>query len=434
EGEVRGLRVQPSSGHAYFDLADRRARVPVFMSAMYVRRLPFPLEEGLHVLLGGEVSLFEPRGRLQLVAKRLEPLGEGALLLAFRAKVSELEREGLTDPKRRRRLPPHPKKIGVVTSRSGAALRDVLRTALRRDPRAHLVLGPTPVQGIGAVEGVVRALRALDRHGCDVLLLVRGGGSLEDLHAFNETAVARAVSACRTPVVTGVGHETDTTLVDLVADARASTPTAAAEHAVPVREETEQRWARLKVRMVRALRGRLVRGERDLGALRARLSDPTRQVHRRAQRLDALAREAEAALEQRLAASRQRLQGLTQRLERARPEAGLERQRRGLERLEARLHGALRASVEEARQRSAGLATRLPSATRRHLDRGQSRLRGSAAALHALSPLAVLGRGYAVVTKEDRVVRSSTEVRPGDSLRVRVGKGSFGVSVEDVSE
>ena len=380
------------------------------------------------------MSIFEPRGRLQLVAKRLEPLGEGALLLAFRARVAELEREGLTDPKLRRILPLYPRRIGVVTSRSGAALRDVLRTALRRDPHVHLVLAATAVQGVGAVEGIVQALRALDRYGCDVVLLVRGGGSLEDLHAFNETVVARAVSASRTPVVTGVGHETDTTLVDLVADARASTPTAAAEQAVPLRVETEQRLARLEARLVRALRGRLVRGERDLGALRGRLAEPTRQVHRRGQRLDALSRDAATALDQRFGVSRQRLQRLTQRLERAQPKAGLERQRLSLERLETRLHRALRASVEAARQRSADLAARLPTVARRRLDQGQSRLRGSAATLHALSPLAVLGRGYAVVTKENRVVRSSAEVAPGDTLRIRVGKGSFGVSVDDLSE
>lgn len=447
EGEIRGRKIQPSSGHAYFDLVDRRSKLSVFMPAMYVRRLAFPLEDGAHVLLRGEASVFEARGQLQLRAKRLEPVGEGALLVALRARIAKLEAEGLTAPARKRALPRWPRRVGVVTSRSGAAFRDVWRTALRRDAGLHMILAPTAVQGSGAVEGLVRALRALDRHRCDVILLVRGGGSLEDLKAFNEEVVARAVAACKAPVVTGVGHETDTTLVDLVADWRASTPTGAAARAVPERAEMARAVAHLRLRMERAIRARWLRCDRDLAARRDRLQPPTPQLHRAQQLLDSGEVRLQGALARAIEARRARGSALQARLDAAQPAASLRRRRarlgalelrlaRAVERvprrsrarhsvLEARLKAGAARVVDAAGHRQVDVVRRLAPALRRSLDGARGRFEARVAALEALSPLSVLARGYAVVRHEGKVVRSSGEVRAGQRLDVRVSEGRF---------
>jgi exodeoxyribonuclease VII large subunit len=365
-GEVSNLRA-PGSGHLYFTLKDEAAQLRAALFRSVARRLPFEPEDGLEVLVFGELSVFEARGDLQLLVRHLEPRGQGALQLAFEQLRARLEAEGLFDPALKRSLPPHPRRVGVVTSPTGAAIQDVIRVARQRSPSTPILLAPARVQGAGAEEELAEALAALAGWpGVDVILLVRGGGSLEDLWPFNTERLARALRACPVPVVSGVGHEVDVTIADLVADARAPTPSAAAALALPDRE---------------SLISRLSRDLRSLVSAAAR----------RLERADA-----------RVVAARERL-----RL--ASPMARLAAQG-------ARLEAAIRG---------------LRRATDLRVERADARLAAAAARLDALSPLAVLGRGYALVRRADdgTILRRAADASPGDALDVRLSEGSLAAVV-----
>jgi exodeoxyribonuclease VII large subunit len=365
-GEISNLR-RPASGHAYFTLKDGDAQLRAVLFRGAARGLPFEPEDGLEVLALGELTVYEARGDLQLVVRALEPRGEGALRLAFEQLRARLEREGLFDPARKRRIPAHPRRVGVVTSESGAALHDVLRVAAGRHGGTPLLLAPARVQGPGAEEEIAAALAAVaGRPGVDVVLLVRGGGSLEDLQAFNHERVARAIRAAPVPVVCGVGHELDVTIADLAADLRAPTPSAAAAAAVP-----------------------------DGAALRGRLGE-------RAQRL---------------------VQALGGVLESA--AARLRQQRGALRALAPRA----RLLLQEARLGAAARALRQQAAAR--LEARLARLAGLAGRLDSLSPLAVLGRGYALVQRaaDGAIVRTPGDVGPGEALRIRLARGEIEAEV-----
>ncbi|UCE86145.1 MAG: exodeoxyribonuclease VII large subunit [Deltaproteobacteria bacterium] len=365
-GEVSNLRRAPS-GHYYFTLKDEAAQLRGVLFRGVARQLPFELEAGLEFVVYGEVTVYESRGDLQLLVRQIEPRGRGAHELAFEQLRRRLEAEGLFDPARKRPLPELPSCVGVVTSPSGAALHDVIRVRALRSPVTRLVVAPTRVQGDGAEHEVAQALAALsDFSQVDVILLVRGGGSLEDLSPFNTEVVARAIIATRVPVVSGVGHEVDLTIADLVADHRAPTPSAAAAAAFPDGA---------------ALLDRLRRSE-------SWLRDAARRVVERATVRLSLRREAlrAHAPSTRLAAQRARL---------------------------------------EAAQRA------LRSAARRAAERARARLGLLAGSLESLSPLAVLGRGYAIVQRErdGTILRSSTDVELGEGVRVRLMRGEIQASV-----
>jgi exodeoxyribonuclease VII large subunit len=367
----------------------------------------------MEVLCLGQPGIYEKQGRLQFTVFTMEPRGLGALHAELEARIAKLRREGLTDPARKRALPAVPRRVGVVTSRDGAALHDVLRTVWRRDPRAHVRLAPTVVQGAQAHHHIVRALRRLDRSGCDVILLVRGGGSLEDLWSFNQEAVARAVVQCRAPVVTGVGHETDTTLADLVADRRASTPTAAAEAAVPVRAAVVDHLNAVATRLWRTMEGRLGRERARWSLLERRLPSPQRTLHqRRLQVHHALQRTADVAART-VRQSQQRLRSAEKRLAPHDPSLRIAQLQQRLQRAQQRLEHALSQHHARRRHRLAALAGRL----------------------EALSPLAVLSRGYGLVqTADGTVVRRARQVRPGDALRIRLAEGTVQTTVEAIED
>ncbi|HKJ23727.1 MAG TPA: exodeoxyribonuclease VII large subunit [Myxococcota bacterium] len=365
-GEISNLR-QPASGHAYFTLKDDDAQLRCALFRGAARRLVFDPEDGMAVLAYGELTVYEPRGDLQLIVRNLEPRGEGALQVAFEQLRARLEREGLFDEARKRPIPEHPRRVGVVTSATGAALRDVLRVAAGRHGGTPLLLAPTRVQGAGAEAEIAAALAAVgERPGVDVALLVRGGGSLEDLQAFNHEAVARAIRASRVPVVCGVGHEVDVTIADLAADLRAPTPSAAAAAVVPDGRRLAERLAARSARLLRAAEARLDDAEATLRHVRATL------------------------------------RGLS-------PSARLAFQT-------ARLGAAL------ARLRREAAAV---------LERGEARLAARAARLDGLSPLAVLGRGYALVQRagDGALVRAPGDVAPGDALRIRLAEGEIEAEV-----
>ena len=413
EGEISNL-ARPGSGHLYFSLKDAQAQVRCAMFRLRNRHLDFRPANGMQVLVRARVGLYEPRGEFQLVVEHMEPAGAGALQRAFEALKARLAAEGLFDSRHKRPLPPLPRRVGVITSPTGAALRDVLSVLRRRFPAVPVRLFPVPVQGEGAAEAIAAALdRAGRRRDCDVLLLVRGGGSLEDLWAFNEEVVARAVRRCPVPVVVGVGHEVDFTIADLAADRRAPTPSAAAEMVTPHRDELLERLDGLARRLVLHLRRRLAQEAQRLTWLARRLGDPRRHLHTAAQRLDELERRLTRAQHRRLQAAGERLAHLEHRLRRAEPRARLAALEQAAGQLRRRLAAAMGAALASRRQR---------------LDALERTLR-------AVSPLGTLERGYAIVRRPDgALVRSAAQVAPGETLETVLADGRLRGRVEAVEE
>ena len=411
EGELGNLS-RPGSGHLYFTLKDARAQVRCALFKPKSQWLNFVPREGLRVLARGRLTLYEARGDYQLVADSLEEAGEGALRRAFEELKKRLEAEGLFEAARKRPLPAFVRRLGVITSPSGAAVRDVLSVLGRRFPLVEAEVLPVPVQGEAAPAQIVAMLRRAVRSGrYDALLLARGGGSLEDLWAFNDERVVRAIAESDVPVVSAIGHETDFSLSDFVADLRAPTPSVAAELLVPNRHDLRQRIEGLhrRVQALQAHRLHQAAQRADRAAIRLHAQRPRA-------RLDLLCR--------RQLESQRRLQ------------AALRRQ---LDRLHARLRHAdavLRARHPERRlallrQRLQALSLRPQAALARRLQHDTLRLRGLARSLEAVSPLATVARGYAILQREDgRVVRSVAAVDDGERLLARLQDGRLPVRVE----
>ncbi len=359
-GEVSNWR-PAASGHVYFSLKDAGATLTAVLWRTTAARIRFPVKDGMQVVAGGHVDVYAPHGKYQLVVSRLEPEGAGAAALALERLKERLRAEGLFDAARKRPLPLLPRRVGIVTSPTGQAVRDLLRNILRRFPRAWVTLRPVRVQGDTAAAEIAQALRDLDEAGgFDVVVVGRGGGSAEDLGAFNDEGVARAIAACAAPVVSAVGHEGDFTVADLVADLRVSTPTAAAEEVVPVLRDLEEDLRRHRVGLDDGLRARLALARERVGSLENRhaLRRPVDRVHDLAQRVDELRRRGDAA------------------------------------------------------------------AVRRVAD-GRAALSASAARVEGVSPLAVLARGYSVTTVEgaSAPLRDGDDVEPGSRLLTRLARG-----------
>ncbi len=426
EGELSSI-ARPSSGHLYFTLKDERAQVRCAMFRQANRRLRFQPRDGLQVVLRARVGLYEPRGDYQLIVEQMEESGLGALQREFEALKARLAAEGLFDEARKRALPALPRRIGVVTSPTGAAIRDILTTLRRRFPAVPVLIYPTPVQGRGAAEEIAAALERASRRGeCDVLILARGGGSLEDLWAFNEEAVARAIVGCSVPVIAGIGHEVDVTIADFAADLRAPTPTGAAERAVPDAGEWLQRLATLHRRLHQAAQRETRLATTRLQGLQHRLRrvHPTLQLARDAQRLDGLERRLRAAQAAGLAGLRRRLEGLSARMARQSPALRLQAQGHRLGLLERRLRAAAAQRQRLASERLARAAGTLAPAIRHLLERRTASLAAVARALNAVSPLGTLQRGYAIVTDtEARVLRDVREVQVGERIMARLANG-----------
>ena len=405
EGEISNLAT-PSSGHVYFTLKDRDAQVRCAMFRGNARTVGVRLENGASVVVRAQVSLYEPRGDYQLVVDTLEEVGDGALRRAFEALKQKLAAEGLFAHEKKKALPALPRCIGIITSPTGAAVRDVLTVLRRRFPAIPVIIFPVRVQGVEAGRDIARALELADRSKlCDVLILARGGGSLEDLQGFNEEVVARAIFACNAPLVSGVGHEVDVTIADLVADVRAPTPSAAAETVSPDRAEWLERLASQEARLTRQLQSILQRQEQNLGFLHKRLGQahPARQIERNAQRMDELELRLKRASSASARLRQVRLDALTARLYRNQPGQRLLV-------LDRHLRGLQRSLV-------AGMARRLDLCRRAAAAVGET--------LHAVSPLATLERGYAVATRQvdGKILRSSDEIAVGELVETRLAKG-----------
>lgn len=371
QGEISNLG-RPASGHIYFTLKDSNASLRGVMWKGDAIRLNLPLQDGMEIEAHGRIGVYEPQGQYQFYTDLIRPVGEGVLYQEFLRLKAKLEAEGLFEAERKRTIPELPRKIGIVTSATGAALRDMLNTLRRRLPLVEVTLAPSPVQGDEAPPGIIAALEALNQFEPDVILLARGGGSIEDLWAFNDERVVRAVATSSAPVISGVGHETDFTLCDFVADVRAPTPTAAAELATPITvADLEAYLQRMKTRLITSTLSLLTAHQNGLASLAAslRFVSPLRRIQTDRQRLDDFARRGLSALNHRVTLEKSRVQGVERRLQ-------------------------------------------------------------------ALNPLAVLGRGYAVVTRraDGKLVSLVGQANPGDDLRVRVSDGEFDATVSQDKE
>jgi exodeoxyribonuclease VII large subunit len=393
EGEISNL-AKPASGHVYFSLKDKNAQIRAAFFRQRQRGPTVGLKNGDQVLVFGKVSLYEPRGDYQLIAEQVEPAGEGALKRQFEVLKKMLAAEGLFDAERKLDLPDLPTRIGVITSPSGAAIRDILSVLGRRFPSIPVIIYPSAVQGDAAPPELITALdTAIRRDECDVLILGRGGGSLEDLWAFNDEKLARAIADCPIPVVSAVGHEVDFTIADFVADMRAPTPSGAAELIVPDRDD----W----LRSVNSLATRIAR----LGQ---------RAIEDRGQTLDWLSR----------------------RLLQTSPQATLHRQHDRLREMRHRLSAAIRHDMAGQRPRLSNLWQRLHNSSRTGIEKVQHRLALAMRGLHSVSPLATLERGYAIVedTTTGKVLLRASDASPGDDIRARLSHGELTAKVTTIKD
>jgi len=409
EGEISNL-AKPASGHIYFSLKDSKAQVRCALFRQNAGRIREALRDGLAVKVRGKVSLFEGRGDYQLILDTVEPAGDGALRLAFEALKEKLGAEGLFSAERKVALPEHPQRIGIISSPTGAVIRDIISVFRRRAPQVELTLIPTAVQGREATAQIVRALQLADRQGFDALILARGGGSLEDLWCFNEEAVARAIDACRTPLVSAVGHETDVSISDFVADVRAPTPSAAAELLAPDNSDLLQRITSLRRRLQMHMRSHLTHARLRLDGMTRRMRHPGERLRQQAQRLDDLDMRLRRALQQQLQQQQQKF---------VRTEARLAAQHPGRQ-------------LTLLAQRLQSLSDRLPRAIQRQLTQRRQAFSAAAHGLQLVSPLATLGRGYSILLDaHGQAIRSAGQTRPGQKLRARLAEGELLVRVED---
>jgi len=407
-GEISNY-VSAASGHWYFSLKDESAQVRCVMFRHKSQYLDFKPANGMQVEVLALATLYEARGDFQLTLEKMRPAGLGALYEAFERLKAKLESEGLFDAERKRDLPLLPKQIGIVTSLQAAALRDVLRTLVNRMPNVPVLLYPAPVQGEGAGQKIAQAIKtASQRAECDVLIVCRGGGSIEDLWAFNEEVVARAIAASHIPVVSGVGHETDFTIADFVADLRAATPTAAAQAVVPDRQELRQRLAQQRQHLARAAARQFEQRMQQVDFLQRRLVHPARRMQQQAERLGALQQRLQLAQANGVQQQQWRWNGLWQRLR------------------------SLRPNIVPLQEQQAGHARRLSASMQHMLDRHDARLTAIRQHLQHLDPQQVLARGYSMVRDaQGNIVVSSELIELGERLDITFAQGGARAVVQE---
>ncbi|RNB89104.1 exodeoxyribonuclease VII large subunit [Brevibacillus nitrificans] len=411
-GEISNF-THHSSGHMYFTLKDKQSRIKVVMFASYNRFLRFLPKDGTKAIVRGSISAFERDGAYQLYAKEMQPDGLGSLYLAFEQLKEKLASEGLFAAERKRQLPRFPKRVGVVTSPTGAAIRDICTTIRRRYPQAEIVLAPAVVQGVEAPASIISAIRIINAQSdIDVLIVGRGGGSIEELWAFNDEKVARAIAASVIPVISAVGHETDITIADFVADVRAATPTAAAELAVPHYLEWVERVKQFDARIQRAVLTRISDQRKRLNQLgnSYAMRQPQRRLEEAAERLDRAHLRMKQSMKHLLTLRRERYERLAQQIKRYR----------------------LADQVGERRKQVLTVRARLDERMRRRLTEQQMAFSARVAQLDALSPLKVMQRGFSLVYAGGQIVKSVEQFASGDELVVRLSDGSATARVEQI--
>ena len=412
EGELSNLRA-PGSGHVYCTLKDKASQIRAVLFRSSAVRLRFALQEGLHVIVRGRLTVYEPRGEYQIVLDTVEPKGIGALQLAFEQLKERLATEGLFDQDRKKSIPAFPRTVGIVTSLTGAAIRDILAVLRRRWPTLHILIAPVQVQGESAGHQIAEALTTLNNLGSvDVIIVGRGGGSLEDLWSFNEEIVVRAIAASHVPVVSAVGHEIDVTLADFVADLRAPTPSAAAEAVVPVLAEIVERLRELTVRLGQVMlrhcafeRQRLDAGIRGVTDVRFRLQEA-------AQRTDDMVDRLREMVQQLLTAGRERVHGVQRDLSGLNPILAIKQGLATVPQLSKRLEGQMGVMLAQHRHR----------------------IHATLAQLNTLSPLAILGRGYSILqtVPAGQILHRANDVRVGQELEAQLASGRLSCTVTQV--
>lgn len=415
-GEISGLK-RHSSGHMYFTLKDEGARIAAVMFRQQAQGLDFRPADGMRVVAHGSVSLYAAAGQYQFYAESMRPDGQGDLFLRFEQLKDKLLREGLFDQSLKQPLPMRARSVGIVTSPTGAVVHDIQTVAARRDPTVKLTLCPVNVQGAAAAGEIARALMRMDKQGFDVLIVGRGGGSLEDLWAFNEEIVARAIAACKTPVISAVGHEVDFTIADFAADVRAATPSVAAELAIADRAELMRMLDERRMRLDRAMSGAIERAQARLERASARLEaqGPRGQLELIRVKLDAMDERLHAARARFMDGAQARVRELSGALARLSPAPDVTRRLRDVGLLSERLHAAAVRGLDERA---------------RHVDALGGRL-------DALDPEAVVARGYAIVTVGGRALSDAGSVSPGDMLDVRMRGGTvsaLAISIDESAE
>ncbi len=413
EGEVSNL-AEPASGHIYFTLKDTNAQVRCVMFKGRVRLLRFKPANGQQVLIRAKIGLYEQRGDFQLIAEHMEEAGDGDLQRNFEKLKAKLAGEGLFDPQHKKEIPTLPEKIGIITSASGAAIRDVLSVLQRRFPAIPVLIYPVAVQGDKAPADIIKAIKLANAHKrCDVLLLTRGGGSLEDLWAFNDEMLARQIVKSNIPIVSAVGHEIDTSIADFAADLRAPTPSAAAELISPDQQAYREVFSAYQQRFIQLMQHRLQRAGEQLAWLKTRLQiqHPSQQLQQQHQRLDDSRQRLLQACQHYLQQYRHRLEINKQRLITQQPTQLVHQQQAQLQ----------------------DLMHRLQQSIQHQLAHKQQQLAASSHALEIVSPLQTLARGYAVVTDEaDNVINDSQQATPNDSISIRLHRGSLQANVVKV--
>jgi exodeoxyribonuclease VII large subunit len=416
EGEISNLST-PSSGHIYFTLKDDRAQIRCALFKSNQRRLKFTPENGQQVLAIAQVSLYEARGDYQLLVESLKEKGDGELQHAFEALKQKLLQQGLFAADHKQTLPKIPSCIAVITSPTGAALRDILTVLKRRFPAIPVIVYPASVQGEQAKFEIVNAIETVNQHNeCNVILLSRGGGSQEDLWSFNEEIVARAIYASQIPIITGIGHETDTTIADFVADLRAATPSVAAEHLTPDYQIWLQRFQAIDNRLQQLLKSRLLQTEKQLEWLSKSLQQqrPDQKLQQKSQLLDELEIRMQRSVQLKLAQANNTVTEHTSQLWLYHPEN----------------------KINAYKNQQHFLASRLDTAMQRKLEQQQQYLSGITQTLDAVSPLATLNRGYAIVSMQtnQKIITASSQLKPGDKINTRLAKGNVTSQVEAIYE
>lgn len=412
EGEISNLAC-PTSGHWYFSLKDRQAQVRCAMFRTRNRMVKFSPKNGTHVLLMAKVSLYEPRGDFQLLVEQLEPAGEGALQQQFEQLKRQLADEGLFDPETKKPLPKFPGKIGIITSKQGAALKDVLTVLRRRFPAIPVLIYPSSVQGDKAPGELVHAIeQAHSAQHCDVLIVCRGGGSLEDLWAFNNEQVARAMHQCSIPIISAVGHETDVTIADFVADVRAATPSAAAELVSPDKTDWLEAFNTLEKRLIRLVRSGLEQKKQRIEWLSKHIQHPRQKLHTQSQRLDELEQRLLTRFRNLNHSAQIRLENAAARLTQQSPEKKLPQLLWKVNSLEQNLRSTMAHIMDERKQRLSSLSR----------------------ALDGVSPLATIGRGYAIVRTHPgkEIVRTVENLKSGEQIEAQLREGKIICTIDEL--
>ena len=410
-GEISNL-ARPSSGHLYFNVKDKRSQVAGVMFRSAVQRCRFDLENGQEVFLFGRVTVYEPRGTYQIIVDRVEPFGAGALQLAFEQLKQKLADEGLFDPERKKELPTLPKGIGIVTSPTGAAIQDILNILNRRFPGIPVLINPVSVQGDAAKGEIAKAIKQLNElDQVDVIIVGRGGGSIEDLWAFNEEVVARAIYKSRIPIISAVGHETDFTIADFVADLRAPTPSAAAELVVPLKEDLLEQVQELRENLERLLLSRINSGQEHLNHLNKRLRSPETIVQAQMMKVDDLTQRLRRFLDQQMDSYKGKVKHLNQSLRFHSPQIQIDAGRQRLQTLSHHMENALTQTLAQKRAKFIELT---------HV-------------LDTVSPLATMTRGYGILTRPTgKILSSIADVTLNSKIQVRVQDGMIKAVTEQI--